>query len=113
MYMKILMKRLNGNEHNICNKKIILIKIHNNVIKILPSKKNVFTFLQEDHGPFDIHKSGSAVLDCLEKSTNKQHEGEHVPSDETVAFRKVCTNKPAYEVCRLFLSTLQLVRILL
>jgi hypothetical protein len=55
---------------------------------------------QDKHEQFDIHKCGSTVLHHLDKT-------------RLIPFRRVAANRPDYEICRLFLSTLQLVRVLI
>ncbi|XP_064603130.1 condensin-2 complex subunit H2-like [Liolophura sinensis] len=53
--------------------------------------------LQEEdtHPPFDIHQYGTNVLD-------------HMGNTKRIPFRHIASGKKVYEVCRLFLATLQL-----
>jgi hypothetical protein len=51
------------------------------------------------------------VIDTFKPEPESSMESEE-PPETTIAFRKIVRNKPQYEVCRLFLATLQLVWVL-
>ncbi|XP_067655076.1 condensin-2 complex subunit H2-like [Haliotis asinina] len=53
---------------------------------------------EELHEPFDIHKYGTSVMDGLTKS-------------QTIPFKRIAAGKPEFEICRLFLATLQLANV--
>lgn len=59
--------------------------------KILPKLKE-----EEEHDPFDIHKYGSSILEELPEK------------NEIIPFRNIVMNKQHYQICRLFLASLQL-----
>ncbi|XP_046360686.2 condensin-2 complex subunit H2-like [Haliotis rufescens] len=53
---------------------------------------------EEQHEPFDIHKYGTSVMDNLSKT-------------QTIPFKRIAAGKPEFEICRLFLATLQLANV--
>lgn len=53
---------------------------------------------EEQREPFDIHVYGTTVLESL-------HKGQSVP------FRRIVGGKPVFQICRLFLATLQLANV--
>lgn len=56
---------------------------------------------EEKRGPFDIHQSGTKVLDKLQAEMSATGAAD-------VSFSLLCADEPRYERCRLFLATLQL-----
>ncbi|XP_041366568.1 condensin-2 complex subunit H2-like [Gigantopelta aegis] len=61
--------------------------------KIIPKLRH-----EESHEPFDIHKYGSKVIKYLKMNTK-------------IAFRKIVCGCDDFEICRLFLATLQLANV--
>lgn len=57
---------------------------------------------QENREPFDIHVYGDRILNKLVKNKKKQQKGAPVP------FEDVAGHLSQFEVCRLFLASLQL-----
>ncbi|KAL8577733.1 hypothetical protein ACOMHN_065550 [Nucella lapillus] len=50
---------------------------------------------EEQREPFDIHKYGTSILEGMQRS-------------QRLPFRRVASGKPTFQICRLFLATLQL-----
>ena len=51
---------------------------------------------QEQREAFDIHKYGSKVIEGMQRN-------------QQIPFRRIVCGKPIFQICRLFLATLQLV----
>ena len=51
---------------------------------------------QEQREAFDIHKYGTRVIEGMQKN-------------QRIPFRRIACGKPIFQICRLFLATLQLV----
>ena len=61
-------------------------------------------FVQAKHPPFDIHKYGSEVIAAFPAHIKGGKDSPVIP------FLQVVRDKPAFEVCRYFAATLQLVK---
>ncbi|ELU12854.1 hypothetical protein CAPTEDRAFT_219248 [Capitella teleta] len=70
--------------------------------KILPKLEE-----EEAHDGFDIHVCGTHVINAFKAEPENTMQTEE-PDSSTIEFRKMVKNKPQYEVCRIFLATLQL-----
>ena len=68
---------------------------------------------QENHAPFDIHLYGSNILGVVESQqpppTDPKQPSKSKKEAVVVPFRRVVEKQPAFQVCRMFLATLQLV----
>ena len=58
--------------------------------------------MQSLHPPFDIHSCGQEIVDKLQQGTNSEE------AVEPVTFHRVVRGKTNFEVCRMFLASLQL-----
>ena len=93
--------------------------------RILTRVKLVAVAFQELNGPFDIHKYGTKILHSF-VTTRRKRKAVEADSQETtdadvsstdlenaagkvIPFRSVCSGRPAFDVSRLFLASLQLV----
>ena len=75
---------------------------------------SVFGTFQETHEPFDIHQYGTKILDGVATNVNKEKiKATTDPKTIKIPFRRVVEGKSAFQVCRYFLATLQLVRVFL
>lgn len=55
---------------------------------------------ESQHPPFDIHSCGKEIVDILQEEINDR--------PESIDFQNVVEGKSAFEVCRMFLASLQL-----
>ena len=87
-------------------------------------------FPKKLHGTFDIHKYGTKILHCFVTTKKKKAAANAESSNDVnetadedvsvtemekatgkiVPFREIASGRPAHDVSRLFLATLQLVR---